>query len=77
MVVAEDVGAPTASNTVVADDGQRRHATLANPEDQPWSVVMTWLELRHSLAVVALLQVRARVRGTKKCHVLLEYCSIR
>jgi len=38
------------SSCVVFGDDQR----------QPWKVVQTWLELRHDLTVVALLQVRGR-----------------
>lgn len=33
--------------------------TFADEQTQPWKVVQTWLELRHDLAVVALLQVGA------------------
>lgn len=59
MVIDSEVGgAPT--GRIATESGKYGHVTLANPEDQPWSVILTWLELRHHLAVVALLQVRAR-----------------
>lgn len=42
--------------------GASKRASIAfgGEQRQPWKVVNAWLELRHDLAVVALLQVRTR-----------------
>lgn len=55
-----DCDARRASTSGIATESRiYGHVTFANSEDQPWSVILTWLELRYYLAVVALLQVRA------------------
>lgn len=36
--------------------------TFGDEQRQPWRVIQTWLDLRHDLAVVALLQVRCAAR---------------
>lgn len=40
-------------------------ALAADAEDEPWRVIRSWLELRHDLAVVALLQV-SFIRGSPR-----------
>lgn len=52
--------AGAASNGVAGDEGLFSRVVFGDDQRQPWKVVQTWLELRHDLAVVALLQVRIR-----------------
>lgn len=50
--------------------------TFGDEQNQPWRTIQIWLELRHDLAAVALLQVR-RKKGVVFYGTLLDTVCLR
>lgn len=50
-------GKNNGSNGTSSGSEDLPRVTFGDEQQQPWRVVQTWLDLRHDLAVVALLQV--------------------
>lgn len=56
-------------NSTTQGAPNRASIVFGGEQRQPWKVVNAWLELRHDLAMVALLQVRISVAPVDFCGV--------